>query len=81
MNGSGWSESELAVLEDHAWQHNWLAEVAPKLPHRSIPALRSRMAILRAELCDRGMSWFHNDARRGSEKLLAALEESGLRAA
>lgn len=83
MNGDGWSEAELAVLGAYTDQRDWLGPVAAQLPHRSLSALRNRMALLRREmgLRDRGMAWFHNDARRGSQRLLAALEQRGLRAA
>jgi len=86
MRGAPWSVAEMAVLEAHAeyvGRHGWLLEVAPLLPGRSLSAIRGRMIKLRAEagICDRGMGWFRNNARQGSQRLLAALEQAGLRAA
>lgn len=86
MRGAAWTEAELAVLEgfsEHVGRHGWLDEIAPLLPGRTVPAIKGRMLKLRAEtgMCDRSQTWFNDNARQGSQRLLAALESQGLMAA
>lgn len=86
MRGAAWTEAELAVLDAHVefvGRHGWLDEIAPLLPGRSLSAIKGRMLKLRAEsgMCDRSMAWFNDNARQGSQRLLAALESARMIAA
>jgi hypothetical protein len=84
MASRPWSEDEVAVLEHHADERDWLDKAIAKLPDRSPKALRSRMQKVRLELgpthdryVDR--AWMA-EAANASQRLLAAIQRAGLSA-
>lgn len=81
-----WTDDELAVLDRHVDEPDWLRTVASKIGGRTIQALKVRMAKRRAELGlgdGRGgsddMDEFNAKAAAASEALLVAIERAGLR--
>jgi hypothetical protein len=75
-----WSPAELAVLQSHIDERDWLPKVMPKLRDRGEQAVRCRMAKLRAAegMSDSRGSWMR-DAARGSAALLVAIANAGVR--
>lgn len=85
-----WSEDELAALDQHIDQPQWLQRVCAIVSGRSIKAIKVRMAKRRAELgladgrrvdggCldDSDDSWML-DAGAASQALLAAIHRAGV---
>jgi hypothetical protein len=86
MASRPWSPDEVAVLEQHVDQPDWLNKAASKISDRTVQAIKVRMAKLRSEL---GLG----DGRRveiddqdvfiattslASQQLLAAIQRAGV---
>lgn len=76
MASRPWSQSEVAVLEGHADERDWINKALVKLPNRSEKALRSRMQKVRLDLGSSGNryvdgSWMA-EAMSATHRLLEA---------